>query len=169
MKKYLLSIMAACIIWSCNKDDDDDNGTNGTDTDFVLKTSMGNTAEIDAGQLAATKGLNTGVRMFGQMMVTDHNLANTRLDSIALNLSLHAPDSLDAEHVALKSKLMSLSGRAFDSVYITSQVADHQKTIALFENEADKGKNGQLRNYANSLLPNLRMHLHMADSLNVYK
>jgi putative membrane protein len=166
MKKYVLIAVTALLFLSCDKNDDND--VNNTDRDFTMKASMGNTAEVDAGQSASVKGTDAGVRMFGQMMVTDHTDAETQLKALASSFSLSAPDSIDAAHVALKTQLMSLSGRAYDSVYIKSQVQDHQTTISLFENEVNNGNNQQLINHANTLLPKLRMHKHMADSLANY-
>jgi len=172
MKKiFLFAACVSALTWyGCSKDDDDDdNGTNVnlTDRNFVMRASMSNTAEIDAGQTASSKATNAGIRDFGQMMVTDHTNAKATMSALASSLGIYAPDSLDAEHVALKAKLMSLSGRAFDSVYINSQVADHQTAINLFENEVQHGDNRQLTDLANNLLPTLRMHLHHADSLRV--
>jgi putative membrane protein len=164
--QLLLCAFALSVFTACDKDDDDDNmDLNNTDREFVLKASLSNYAEIDAGQLAVTKAEEDGVEMYGQHMVTDHSLAKAELETIAASLGLRSPDSLDARHVALKAVLMSLSDRAFDSAYIISQVQDHQEAIDLFENEADDGDNSQLRNYANGKLPHLRRHLQMADSI----
>lgn len=160
--KWKAFITTGCTILlfsGCMKDD-----TKISDPDFVLMASMSNTAEINAGQLAMTKG-SARIAMFGQMMVTDHTNSETMLKSIAANNNLYAPDSVDAEHVMLKNQLMGLTGRAFDSVYIHSQVKDHRNTIDLFQRERNHGNNQQLRDYASSTLPTLQMHLHMADSL----
>jgi len=97
-------------------------------------------------------------------------MAGSKLKPIASGLGLYAPDSLDAKHVALKGQLSLLSGRAFDSVYIHSQVEDHQAAIDLFEDQVADGKQQDLKNFANETLPNLRMHKAHADSLaNLYK
>jgi putative membrane protein len=130
-----------------------------------MKASMGNSAEVDAGQLASTKAGNAGVMDFGQMMVTDHTNAQAELKMIAGDLNVNAPDSIDAEHMAMKQQLMMMSGMAFDSAYINGQVKDHEATISLFENEANSGNNSRLRDYANNTLPTLRMHKQKADSL----
>jgi putative membrane protein len=170
VKTLLLAIGASAILFACDKDDDDDEGYNNTDQNFAMMAGISNFAEIDAGQTASTKGESAGVRQFGSMMVADHTTAQDELQSIAAGLRLYAPDSLDATHVALKQKLATLSGRAFDSVYIHSQVTDHQNAINLFELEVNSGQNGKLREYAASKLPHLEMHLHHADSLaNLYK
>jgi putative membrane protein len=156
---------------ACDKDDEEETETyNQQDKNFAMMAAMSNYAEIDAGQTATTKGLNPGIKAFGSMMVTDHTNAAMKLKPITSSLGLYAPDSLDAKHVALKSQLATLTGRAFDSVYIHSQVEDHQAAIDLFEDEASEGKQQDLKNFANETLPNLRMHKAHADSLaNLYK
>ena len=156
----------ACLI-SCDKDDENPPPTDvsTTDRNFVVMASMGNQAEIEASQLALTRGTDTAIKSFAQMMIMDHQMAAARLDSIASDLGLYVADSLDAEHVALQAQLGTLSGYAFDSVYINSQVVDHQENIALFQTERDNGTNQRLREYAGSLLPNLQIHLQRADSI----
>ena len=165
-----LTILAvsAAVLAGCDKDDDDDGdgtGTNETDVQFVTMASMSNYAEIKAGQVAANKAQNQGVKQFGQMMVTDHTTASTQLKTLATQLGLQAKDSLDEAHVRLMDSLNTLSGIAFDSVYISSQVVDHQKAIALFQNQAENGRNSELKKFAGDLLPHLEIHLHHADSL----
>src|SRR4051812_3011792 len=121
MKIKILAVLAAATTlmrFSCHHDDNDPNSVNQTDRQFTMKASMANKAEIDAGQLAATKGTDPAVVSYGQHMVEDHTTSITLLRTIAADLNLPAPDSLDAEHVALKALLLTLSGRAFDSVYI---------------------------------------------------
>lgn len=168
-KNVLVCALAVALTWcSCDKDDDDDDNNdnvNATDREFVMKASMGNTAEIDAGEMAAEKSVEPGIQDYGQMMVTDHSTALSDLKGIANDLALYAPDSLDAEHVALKAQLQSLGGREFDSVYIHSQVMDHEKTIQLFQNQVNNGRNNRLKDYANGLLPHLNHHLEKADSI----
>ena len=168
MKKYAWSTLLVAIAFvSCEKNDDNNNTSdiNSTDKDFVLNASMANTAEIDAGQLAATQAADETIKSFGQFMVTEHNMAKTELKGLADSLQVQAPDSIDADHVALNAQLLALDGRSFDSVYIHSQVSDHQKAISLFQNEIDKGNNSRLKNYATSQLPHLQEHLRIADSL----
>ncbi len=60
---------------------------------------------------------------------------------------------------------MTLSGYSFDTAYINSQVKGHQEVAALFEKETNDGKEARLKNYAEKLLPHIRMHLTRADSI----
>lgn len=168
MKKILLIAVVAVAFVSCDKDDDDNNNgnnINSTDRDFAMSATMANTAEISAGQMAVSKGTNTNITGFGQMMVSDHGTARTDLHTIANDLRLYAPDSLDAQNMALAAQLSTLSGRPFDSVYIHSQVKAHQLAILLFQNEINNGTNNRLRTYANDQMPHLQMHLQSAQSI----
>jgi putative membrane protein len=166
MKKISLTgTLALAILLSCNKNDNNNNDINSTDQNFVLQVAISNKAEIMAGQLAATKGSNAGAKEFGQMMVTEHGQAQADLQNVASGTGITSPDSVDAEHRALMVRLDSLTGRSFDTAYINSQVKDHQKTISIFQTEISNGNNSSVRNYANTYLPHIQMHLQKADSL----
>jgi putative membrane protein len=167
MKKITWTmVLCVAMFIACDKDDDnDDDDVNKTDQEFTMKAAMANFAEIDAGQLAASKAQHEGVQDYGEQMVNDHGDAQADLKSIASDLHLNAPDSLDAEHMALKQQLMSMNGRAFDSLYIHSMVKDHQTALNLFRNEADHGENNRLVRYAKDKLPHLQEHYDRAVEL----
>ena len=170
---YILAVLFSVAV-GCKKDGNGGGGpSNKTvstqDRSFVMKASMGNYAEIQAGQLAVTHSTNTAIQNFASQMVTDHSAAQAQLHTIAMNLSIYAPDSLDSAHVALQNLLMILTGAAFDSVYINSQVLDHAKAIALYSAEVTIGTNSQVKTYALTKLPVIQMHKQEADSLaNLY-
>jgi putative membrane protein len=164
MKIRVCILTMVVLSYACSKSDDT-TITSEMDRSFILQASMGNKAEIDAGQTASAKATDAGIKSFGQMMVTDHSDALSKLKTVAGSLGAYAPDSLDAEHVALKNQLASATGRAFDSIYIWAQVKDHQKTIVLFETEISSGNHTEVVAYANNTLPHLRHHLQQADSL----
>jgi putative membrane protein len=164
--RFSKMMIAGCLgallaLGACEKDDD----LNATDRDFMTKAAYGNLAEIDAGRLASEKGEADSVRMFGSMMVTDHQKAHAELDSLADKRDFTLPTAPDAEHQALKQLLETLSERDFDTTYMNSQIVDHKKTIELFEKEVSSGNDKGLRNYASSKLPALRMHLTHAESI----
>ena len=167
MKKVILiSSILLAVLTSCDKDDDDDNNSlNDTDQMFITQVAIGNTAEVSAGQMAATKGEHGAVKDFGQMMVGEHGLAQTELKSLGASLQVAVPDSLDPEHQMLAQRLDTLNGIAFDTAYINSQVRDHQKTLNIFQMEISSGSHQRIRDYANKYLPHIQMHLNKADSI----
>jgi putative membrane protein len=174
VKKIYSALAVASLLCygACNKDDDNNNNNNNnnntvnqTDRDFMMNAAYGNNAEIDAGSMAASKGTDSSVKMFGQMMVSDHSTAQTELQSVAAQTSVTLPTGLDSAHQAMKAQLQSMSGHTFDSVYIHSQVMDHQKTISLFQNESSNGSNQRVKDYANKYLPIIQTHYQKADSI----
>ncbi len=159
-------LMAGALI-ACNKeDDDDDAGLNDTDRTFMTQMSYGNHAEIDAGNAASTMASLGAVRSFGSMMVSDHTAAQAKLVNVGNAVGVTSlPDMPDSAHVRMKAMLLTMSGRAFDSTYMRMQVADHQNTINLLQQEISNGLDGRVKAYATEHLPAVQMHKHMADSI----
>src|SRR5437764_1921889 len=122
-------IVFASVFYSCSKDNSPggvNTGVNNTDTTFMNNVAKGNNGEIMAGQLAATKGNLASVRSFGQFMVTEHSQAQNDLQNVATAVNYKLPTETAPEDSALMVQLNSLSGKAFDSVYMNAQVMDNQ-------------------------------------------
>jgi putative membrane protein len=171
MKKLNLLFAAAAfslVFSACKKDDDDTQttfeATNSTDVQFTAGAATSNQAEIGLGQLAASMATNAGVRSFGQMMVSDHSTAQTELSTAASRANI-TPVADTAMLHTLRMQLMGLSGRAFDSVYISSQVTSHQATLTLLQTEVAGGSSASLKAYAQAQIPHVQQHLQLADSL----
>jgi putative membrane protein len=164
MKKVFLTGSVALIVFASCKKDKDNNNVNSTDQTFLTQVAIGNKAEVMAGQLAATKATNPAIKSFGQLMVTEHGQAQTDLQNVYSSVGQTMPDTVDAEHQALMARLNSLTGHSFDTAYINSQVKDHQKTLIIFQSEINDGDNSNVKNYANTYLPHIQMHLQKADS-----
>ncbi len=159
-------VAAVTFIAACNNNNDDNNAVNTTDKDYVLKAALSNTAEISAANIALSKSTDDSVRMFAQMMVTDHGKAQDSLKQVASQLGLYAPDSVDAAHAQEAAMLQAMpAGRAFDSAYTHGQVTDHQVTLALFQNEASAGNNGTVKGYEAQYVDVIQMHLTMSTSM----
>ena len=159
--------VGACVLTACTRDEQalDQYNANNVDINFARAASVSNYTEVTLGRLDTLKALDSAGKAYGAMMIMDHTSSDSALKAIAGPLGLSTPDTLDADHQALRTQLMGLSGRAFDSAYIKAMVDDHTKTIALFTNEDQKGQQFQLRTYAHNQLPILQAHLDMATTL----
>jgi len=115
------------------------------------------------GQIALQKAEAPQVKQFAQQVVTDHTQANNELIHIATALKIELPAETDKKHQGELDRLKSLSGAAFGSFYMRSQVQDHQKAIAAFEKQAN-GSDPSLKAFAQKHLPALRQHLQMTDA-----
>ena len=167
MKKLFGWALAITIVvaGACDDDDNDSTSLEQKDQDFVLKASEANLAEIELGELAATKSTTPSVKAFGEMMVAEHQVAFDELDSIAGKKNTSMTRELNAEHEQVKATLTGLSGYSFDSAYMHSQVKDHEKAIALFETQSTTGVDPDVTAYAAKYLPGIKMHHHKADSI----
>jgi putative membrane protein len=155
-------LFAGLLITSCSKDDDE---LNDTDRNFMTGVSISNTAEVDAATLAVSKASTPQVMAFAQHMLAEHGLAQTDLKSLGASVGHTVNDTIDPTHVAIKTQLMALSGREFDSAYMHTQVTDHQNTLSMFQTEQNDGQHEDVTDYADRYRPHIEMHLQRADSI----
>ncbi len=95
-------------------------------------------------------------------MVEDHGKANEQLASIAQQKGIELPQDLPEEAQQLQDELQQKSGPEFDQAYMAAMVEDHEKAVALFEQQAGSGEDADLRSFAEETLPVLQEHLDMA-------
>ena len=133
---------------------------------FMTEAAQGGMAEVELGRLAQKQAQNAEVKSFAQKMIQDHSNANTELKQLAAKKSVTLPTDVGAMHKATMDKLSKLSGAEFDKAYIEGQVTDHLRSVALFQNQADNGPDAESKLLAAKNLPNLKMHLEMAQKIN---
>ena len=161
---FLFSL-ASGLLLSCDKDDNSNSVVNDNDVLFAKKASISNFTEITLGQIAADSATDPSIKQFGAQMVTEHTAAQQRLEAITSGLGIDATGTLDAEHQQLLSTLLTLKGSSFDSVYIHSQVADHENTIDFFKQHSAHGLQKDVKQYVYETLPAITEHLKLARTL----
>ena len=109
--------------------------------EFLTTAIKGDLAEVKAGHLAETNGGSEAVRNFGKTLVTDHTKAGNEAKSVAKAANVSIPTQPSAQAQKDYEKLSKLKGKAFDREFATMMVADHDKDIRAFEQEAN-AKNG---------------------------
>jgi len=151
---------------SASKGNQNTSGLSSSDQKFMMEAAMAGMEEVELGRLAATRGSSDGVKQFAQRMVDDHSKANEELMQIASTKGVTLPTTLDDKHKADIAKMSQLSGAAFDSAYVKEAgVKDHNKAAKLFQGEANKGKDADLKAFAAKTLPTVQEHLRMAQDL----
>ena len=135
------------------------------DAHFALRASAGGMAEIMMGHLAMQRGQTPAERRFGQMLVTDHTLADNQLSPMAQTLMLRTATHPAHMQQAMYQQLIAAPADQFDAMFNQDMIAAHQETIALFKTESQSGENPQLRQFAAMTLPVLYRHLHVAERL----
>ena len=133
---------------------------------FWTEAAQGGMTEVELSNLALQKSQNEEVKKYAQMMVDDHTKANDELKTLAQSKGVTLPTEINAKQMAVKSKLNGLSGDAFDKEYISTMVKDHDKTVKLFQTEADKGSDAEVKAFAANTLPTLKAHQTEAHTMN---
>jgi putative membrane protein len=133
---------------------------------FVREAALGNMAEVELGQLAVSKSSNADVKQFGQRMVTDHGKALQDLKAVAVQENFQLPTALDDKHRPVKDRLEKLSGGDFDRAYVKEMVRDHNEDVRVFQEQALRGTNAAVRDYAARTLPTLQEHQKMINNIN---
>jgi putative membrane protein len=135
------------------------------DASFYKKAAEGGIAEVEAGNLAQSKGDSQKVKDFGAMMVKDHSAANEKLKALAATKDVSLPTSSSVGQMAAKAKLEVLTGDTFDKSYIKGQVQAHENTVGLFRKEIASGQDPDAQAFAKATLPTVRAHLKAINAI----
>jgi putative membrane protein len=129
------------------------------DREFIEKAAAGSAAEIELGNWIENKAASEAVREFGRMMARDHGQASERLREIAAAKGVTIRTEPDRERQTLQARLAAKDGVERDREYLEAMIDDHERDIALFKKAADDANDPDVRAFAESTVPTLKMHL----------
>lgn len=135
-----------------------------SDAEFVQKAAIGGLAEVKMAKLAIERAQAPEVKQFARKMLADHTKANTELKRIADKKGMQVPTQLDADQQKNMEKLSSLTGADFDKAYMSMMVDDHRTDVAEFRQQAERGSDPDLKQFAMRTLPTLEHHMDMAKT-----
>lgn len=132
---------------------------------FFEQAAQGGMAEVELGKLASGKAVSPEVKQFAERMVQDHGKNNQELMQLASKYGVTPPSELEGKHKKARERLSGLSGVGFDRAYMDQMVKDHKDTIDLFEKQAKRGKQQDVKQLAQQTLPVLQEHLKQAQQI----
>lgn len=135
------------------------------DREFVMEAASGGLMEVALGKLAQSNGASAQVKQFGQMMVTDHSKANTQLKAVAAKKDLTLPATPAEKHQKMIDEMKTKKGADFDKAYVDMMVDDHKEDVSKFEDEAEKGNDADVKEFASKTLPVLKKHLEQIQKI----
>ena len=135
------------------------------DSSFLNTLAEGGRVEVEAGELAANKGVSNDVQKFGLMMAKDHGAANQKIASVAKAKGLAPPTTLSPEKTEMLNHLRKQEGVRFDQEYLAHMVSGHEKTVELLKSEIASGDSTDTKALAQELLPTVQSHLKEAYRL----
>ncbi|BAI76667.1 outer membrane protein (plasmid) [Azospirillum sp. B510] len=135
------------------------------DMNFARTAAISDLFEIQAGKLAQDQAKDQGVKRFGSHMVTDHTKTSDAMKTLAQQKAMTLPTTLDADHQKKLETLRGLKGERFDSAYLQGQIDAHQTAVTLFRQQAETGRDADLKRFAEQTLPTLEQHLRQVRDL----
>ena len=129
------------------------------DGSWLTATHQTNLSEIQSGRLAAKTGHTESVRNAGQMLASDHEALDAKLKPVAEQLGVKLPDQPNTKQRDEMRHFKSLSGMKFDREWAKTEADGHVKSIEATEREIQHGSSPQVKQLAQSALPDLKKHL----------
>ncbi len=137
-----------------------------SDEKFIKTAGMGGMAEVKLAELGTQKASSSAVKEFAEMIVKDHTAANAELKKLADSKGVELSAVIDPKHAEKFQKLEKYSGADFDKEFTSEMVSGHKTTVSDFESAAKNAKDGEVKAFADKMLPTLRAHLDKAKELN---
>ena len=127
---------------------------------FLATAAAGNAFEVEAAKIAVAKAADAEVKAFAETMLADHTKAQEEMIAAAKADKVEiAEPSMDGEQDGMLDKLKPAGGEVFDRLYVETQVAAHQRAVALFEGYQEGDT--RLHDFARKALPLLKHHHEM--------
>jgi len=139
-------------------------GEIGSSGDFMTSAAEAGQTEVKLSELALERSKSAKVRKFAQVMLKDHNAANTELVQLAKEVNVELPSSLCMECEAKYNALAKKKGPEFDSVYMQLMVKDHRNILEKFVFQTRSGSNEKVKQWASKKIPSLQQHINMAEA-----
>jgi putative membrane protein len=136
---------------------------NAQDRAFLVAAHQSNLTEIAAGRAAQRKATTSVVREHGQIFIRDHTRLDSSLQQVANNLGVTLPNTPNAAQRATLASVSAKSGAAFDSAWLSSQVAGHRAAKAAGAAEVSGGSDASVLGLAKTAAPVVQMHLSMLE------
>jgi putative membrane protein len=106
-------------------------GQQMVDKQFLRSAVEDGLADVKLGSLAVEKG-GAEVKTVGQQMVDDHTSLNKGLGDVADSMGVMLPRKMSKDDQAEYEKLMGLSGKDFDTEYLTYTLKMHRQNLHSF-------------------------------------
>lgn len=135
------------------------------DTTWMVAAHQSNLTEIAAGKAAAQKATSAGVKDAAAMFVTMHTDLDMKLTAAAQKLSVSLPATPSADQQATLARVGAMSGTAFDTAWVASQIAGHRMTIAATQKELASGSDATVLTLAKGAAPVIAQHLVTLEKL----
>jgi putative membrane protein len=131
---------------------------------FIKEASEANQGEIALAQLAQQKAQSPEVKQLAQMIQSDHQQAQDKLQTIAQSHGVTLDQGLTWSQKRAQGKLEKLNGTDFDQQYAKDMLEGHVATLNKFQKASQDIQEADVKQYALDNLPKLEEHLQHTES-----
>ena len=138
-------------------------------TAAILLTS--HNADLAAARIATTRARHRDVKLLARNLVTDHSSMSATLSRLVDDIDLTPREDdvsrlLRDQSAARRDTLRTLSGQAFDSAYVESEVRFHQEMLVAIDRVfLPSVRSARLREYLTMMRPTISAHLALAGQV----
>jgi putative membrane protein len=134
------------------------------DKQFMRNAAEGGLADVKLGTLAVEKG-SPAVKTLAQEMIDDHTAMNKDMAGVADALGVMLPKKINKESQAEYEKLNGLSGKDFDTEYVSYMAKMHYQDLHAFHMEASVAADPDLATEVVKALGMMHQHLGLIAKL----
>jgi putative membrane protein len=144
---------------------------NLNDAQIAAIVVAANEIDIDGGKLAESKSHNAEVKAFAHRMIAEHTDVNKQATDLVTKLKITPEETTISKAMRSDAKrnlerLKKLTGKDFDKLYISDEVAFHKQVIDTVDTKLlPNVKNDELKALLVKVKPALVSHRDQADKL----
>lgn len=135
------------------------------DQRYFRDMAQDNMAEVQTGKLAQQRARSDEVKKFADRMVEDHGKMLEEQRTMAKSRNMQMPKAPNKEQQAALKKLQGAKGEQFETAYMSEMVKDHERTVKLLEEAAQKVEDSELKAMVEKATPVIEEHLKMAKEI----
>jgi putative membrane protein len=128
------------------------------DKQFVRAATEAGIADVKISELAQQKG-SPAIKELAEKMISDHTTINKDLATVADSLGFTLPRKMSKDQQAEYAKLEGLSGKDFDTEYVTYMAHAHFQDLHSFHSEASAASEPALQQEVVKALRSMHDHL----------
>jgi len=126
---------------------------------FAAAAASGGLAEVNISQIGLQRATDPELKRFSQQMVEEHTRMNQELMNLVSQKRIAIPQTIDARAQFCAESLAGLTGQEFDKCYAKAQLVIHMDSVAMFEAEAKRGMDPDVKALASKALTHIKQHL----------
>ena len=135
------------------------------DARFLQDAFTSSSWKLSLGNLALRQAASEEIRRFTELMITDQGKINRDLKVLSDRKGIILSGDNDIVHHNTITFMSKEYGAAFDRIYISLMIDEHQRDVALYRGEAEKGRDDDIKSFARKLIKRLEEYVGMAKKI----